>query len=131
MDFEAPAISHDGAHVAYLRTEKGSPAAPTDIEVWVAGIDGANPRRLAADWDRWATSIEFAADDAALIATADSDGRGPIYRLPLDGRRPSSSRTTTSRTRTSRSTARRATSSRCARTGSRRRTRCASRATAP
>ena len=88
MDFEAPAISHDGRTLAYLRTEKGSPAAPTDIEVWVAGIDGANPRRLAADWDRWATSIQFAADDAALIATADSDGRGPIYRIPLDGAAP-------------------------------------------
>ena len=88
VDFEAPAISHDGRTLAYLRTEKGSPAAPTDVEVWVAGIDGANPRRLAADWDRWATSIQFAADDAALIATADSDGRGPIYRIPLDGAAP-------------------------------------------
>jgi len=88
VDFEAPAISHDGRTFAYLRTEKGSPAAPTDVEVWVAGIDGANPRRIAADWDRWATSIQFAADDAALIATADSDGRGPIYRIPLDGAAP-------------------------------------------
>ena len=88
VDFEAPAISHDGRTFAYLRTEKGSPAAPTDVEIWVAGIDGANPRRIAADWDRWATSIQFAADDAALIATADSDGRGPIYRIPLDGAAP-------------------------------------------
>ena len=88
VDFEAPAISHDGRTFAYLRTEKGSPAAPTDVEIWVAGIDGANPRRIAADWDRWATSIQFAADDAALIATADSDGRGPIYRIPLDGGAP-------------------------------------------
>ncbi|MET0811737.1 MAG: S9 family peptidase, partial [Microbacterium sp.] len=88
VDFEAPAISHDARTFAYLRTEKGSPAAPTDVEIWVAGIDGANPRRIAADWDRWATSIQFAADDAALIATADSDGRGPIYRIPLDGAAP-------------------------------------------
>ncbi len=88
VDFEAPAVSHDGRTIAYLRTEKGSPAAPTDVEVWTAGIDGANPRRIAADWDRWATSIQFAADDAALIATADSDGRGPVFRLPVDGAAP-------------------------------------------
>ena len=88
VDFEAPAISHDGRTVAYVRMEKGSPAAPTDVEVWVAGIDGESPRRLAADWDRWATSLVFAADDAALIATADSDGRGPVYRIPLDGGAP-------------------------------------------
>ena len=87
-DFEAPAISHDGRTLAFVRMDKGSPAAPTDLEVWVSGIDGANPRRIAGDWDRWASSIAFAADDQALLATADSDGRGPIYRLPLDGGEP-------------------------------------------
>lgn len=87
-DFEAPAISHDGRSLAFVRMEKGSPAAPTDLEVWVSDIDGANPRRLAGDWDRWASSFAFAADDQALIATADSDGRGPIYRIPLDGGAP-------------------------------------------
>ena len=39
-------------------------------------------------WDRWATSFVFDCDDAALIATADSDGRGPVYRVPLDGSAP-------------------------------------------
>jgi dipeptidyl aminopeptidase/acylaminoacyl peptidase len=87
-DFEAPAISHDGRSLAFVRTEKGSPAAPTDLEVWVSGIDGANPRRIAGDWDRWASSIAFSADDRALIATADSDGRGPVFRIPLDGGAP-------------------------------------------
>jgi dipeptidyl aminopeptidase/acylaminoacyl peptidase len=85
VDFEMPAVSHDGARIAYIRTVKSSPAAPTDYEVWVAGVDGTNPRRIAADWDRWATSLSFDADDAALIATADDNGRGPVFRLPLDG----------------------------------------------
>ncbi len=85
VDFEAPVISHDGALVAYLRTERSSPAGPSDLELWVAGVDGSDPRRLAPDWDRWASGVAFAADDAALIATADSDGRGPVYRIPLDG----------------------------------------------
>ena len=55
------------------------------VEVWVAGIDGSDPRRVASDWDRWATSFLFAAGDAARLAMADSDGRAPVYRIPLDG----------------------------------------------
>ncbi len=85
VDFEMPAVSHDGTRIAYLRTVKSTPAAPTDYEVWVAALDGSGARRIAADWDRWATSLTFAADDAAVIATADENGRGPVFRLPLDG----------------------------------------------
>ena len=85
VDYEMPAVSHDGTRIAYLRTVKSTPAAPTDYEVWVANVDGTDARRIAADWDRWASSLTFAADDAALIATADDDGRGPVFRLPLDG----------------------------------------------
>ncbi|MFD4960327.1 alpha/beta fold hydrolase [Microbacterium sp. NPDC058389] len=88
VDFEMPAVSHDGTRIAYLRTVKSTPAGPTDYEVWVAGIDGSHPRRIAAEWDRWASSLAFDADDQALIATADDNGRGPVFRLPLDGRAP-------------------------------------------
>ncbi|MFE5408385.1 S9 family peptidase [Microbacterium sp. NPDC056569] len=88
VDYEMPAVSHDGTRIAYLRTVKSSPAAPTDYEIWVAGIDGSGARRVAAEWDRWASSLTFAADDAALIATADDDGRGPVFRIPLDGGAP-------------------------------------------
>lgn len=85
VDYEMPAVSHDGTRIAYLRTVKSTPAAPTDYEVWVANVDGTDARRIAGDWDRWASSLTFAADDAALIATADDDGRAPVFRLPLDG----------------------------------------------
>lgn len=85
VDYEMPAVSHDGTRIAYLRTVKSTPDAPTDYEVWTAGIDGSGARRVVADWDRWASSLTFDAGDAALIATADDDGRGPVWRLPLDG----------------------------------------------
>lgn len=85
VDYEMPAVSHDGSRIAYLRTVKSTPDAPTDYEVWTAGIDGTGARRVVADWDRWASSLAFDAGDAALIATADDDGRGPVWRLPLDG----------------------------------------------
>lgn len=86
--FESPAISHDGRTIAYGRAEFSDPTGPADQELWVAGIDGAEPRRLAEGWDRWPTSIAFAHDDTALIVTADQDGRGPVFRVPLDGGAP-------------------------------------------
>ncbi|WP_169581925.1 MULTISPECIES: alpha/beta fold hydrolase [Microbacterium] len=88
VDFEMPAVSHDGARIAFLRTLKSTPAAPTDHEVWIANTDGTDARRIAAAWDRWASSLQFDADDTALIATADDNGRGPVFRLPLDGGTP-------------------------------------------
>ncbi|MDY0908680.1 S9 family peptidase [Microbacterium sp. CFBP9034] len=88
VDFASPVISHDGTTIAFLRKAKETPAGPTDVEVWVADLDGGSPRRLAAEWDRWATGIAWDHDDAALIATADDDGRGPVFRIPLDGGAP-------------------------------------------
>jgi len=84
-DLESPVISHDGATLAYLRFETGSPAGPTDVEVWASALDGTGARRLVGGWDHWASSLAFDADDTALVATADSRGRAPIFRLPLDG----------------------------------------------
>ncbi|KGJ72658.1 peptidase S9 [Cryobacterium roopkundense] len=85
VDFESPVVSRDGRHVAYVRSVFSTPAGPTDQEIWIAGIDGSNRRRLAAAWDRWPSSMAFDADDAALIVTADNDGRGPVFRVPVDG----------------------------------------------
>ncbi len=83
VDLEQPVVSHDGALIAYVRTEKSTPAGPTQQELWVSAIDGSDPRRIAAEWDRWPSSLTFDRDDAALIVTADQDGRGPVFRIPL------------------------------------------------
>ena len=88
VDFEFPAISHDGSRLAFLRTEKSTPAGPTQYELWVSAIDGSDARRIASEWDRWPSSLTFAADDASLVVTADQDGRGPVFLAPLDGGAP-------------------------------------------
>ena len=85
VDFESPAVSRDGSLIAFVRSDRSTPAAPADVELWVADIDGGGARRIATDWDRWATSLTFEMDDSALILTADHDGRGPVFRAPLDG----------------------------------------------
>lgn len=84
-DLEMPAISPDGALLAYVRTDRATPAAPTQQEIWVSALDGSDARRIAADWDRWPSSLRFDVDSRALVVTADQDGRGPVFRLGLDG----------------------------------------------
>ena len=88
VDFEVPAVSHDGRRIAFVRADFSTPDGPADQELWVADIDGRNPHRLAAAWDRWPSSLVFDADDESLIVTADHDGRGPVFRVPLDGGAP-------------------------------------------
>jgi dipeptidyl aminopeptidase/acylaminoacyl peptidase len=85
VDFEVPAVSRDGARIAFVRADFSTPDGPADQELWVANIDGSNARRIAADWDRWPSSLVFDADDESLIVTADHDGRGPVFRIPLHG----------------------------------------------
>ncbi|WP_104195759.1 prolyl oligopeptidase family serine peptidase [Cryobacterium sp. M15] len=96
VDFESPAVSLDGRLIAFERSAVSTPHGPADQEIWVADLDGGHPRRLAAEWDRWPTSLVFDAphggapgeSNPALIVTADHNGRGPIFRVPLDGGAP-------------------------------------------
>ncbi len=81
-------ISRDGTRIAYTRTPESTAEAVADSEIWAARIDGSDPIRLAGEWDRWPASLAFAPDGNALIATADDDGRGHIFRIPLDGSSP-------------------------------------------
>jgi len=85
VNFQSPVVSRDGSRVAFVRSAFSTPQGPADQEIWVAGIDGSEPLRLAAGWDRWPSSMVFDVDDESLIVTADHDGRGPIFRIPLDG----------------------------------------------
>lgn len=88
VHIESPVISRDGVTIAFLRVPFHTPEAPADQEIWVADVDGRNARRIAATWDRWPTSLRFDARGESLIATADEDGRGPVFRIPLDGSDP-------------------------------------------
>ncbi|ROP64073.1 prolyl oligopeptidase family serine peptidase [Curtobacterium sp. PhB115] len=85
VDHEMPALSHDGRTIAWVRTVRSTPAGAHQQEVWTAGIDGSDARRIATDWDRWPNELVFEHGDRALLAVADQDGRAPVFRIPLDG----------------------------------------------
>lgn len=90
VDHEMPALSHDGRTIAWVRTVRSTPAGGNQQEVWVAGIDGSDARRVATDWDRWPSELVFEHGDRALLAVADQDGRAPVFRIPWTAE-PSSS----------------------------------------
>jgi dipeptidyl aminopeptidase/acylaminoacyl peptidase len=85
VDFTSPVLSRDGKQLAYVRTPISTPAGPHQQEIWVINLDAGTRRRIATEWDRWPSSIRFDHTGTALIVTADNDGRGPLFRLPLDG----------------------------------------------
>jgi len=82
-DLGDPVISPDGRLVAYTRETLSTPHSAPRVELWVVGLDGADPHRVAVGWDRWAHHPVWAPDSASLLVTADDDGRGPIFRVDL------------------------------------------------
>jgi len=88
VDYDAPALSRDGNRLAYVRAVKATPAGPTDNELYVADASGADATLLGGGWDRWAETLQWAADDSALIVTANDHGEAPVFSMPLDGSAP-------------------------------------------
>lgn len=79
-DLFAPALSPDGAALAFLRETISTPAvAPRITLCWLRF--GEDFREIATDWDRWPTSVTWTDDGSALLVTADENGRGPLFRV--------------------------------------------------
>jgi len=79
-DLEFPAVSPDGAAVAFTRETHSTPdKAPriTLCHMWF----GEPIVELTGEWDRWPTSLTWSVDGSALIVTADENGRGPIFAV--------------------------------------------------
>ncbi|MFI2753819.1 alpha/beta fold hydrolase [Cellulomonas sp. P22] len=82
-DLGSPVISPDGRLVAYSRETISTPHQAPRVELWVVGIDGSDPRRLGADWDRWPHGYVWAPDSASILVMADDDGRGAVFRIDV------------------------------------------------
>jgi dipeptidyl aminopeptidase/acylaminoacyl peptidase len=84
-EYVAPAVSPDGTLVAAIQEAMTTPSDPPDRKLVLISLADGTMRQLAADWDRWPSSIpRWTPDGATLIVTADDGGRSPIFRVAAE-----------------------------------------------
>lgn len=81
-DVWGPAISPDGSAVVYLRESFSTPHTAPRITLGCIRF-GGEPTPLADYWDRWPASVTWLRDGAAVVVTADQDGRSPVFRVDV------------------------------------------------
>jgi len=80
----SPVVSPDGKLVAY--TGFDSEAAEYVAErLYVVGVDGSGPRRIATEFDREVDSPIWAVDNSGVYFTAEDRGTIDLYFAPLSG----------------------------------------------
>jgi dipeptidyl aminopeptidase/acylaminoacyl peptidase len=80
-----PVLSPDGGTIAYVGFDDRK-AAYQDAHLYLAGADGSNPRRLAADLDRAIDDIRWAADGKSLVIQYVDQGTSRLARVDLAGK---------------------------------------------
>jgi dipeptidyl aminopeptidase/acylaminoacyl peptidase len=81
-DLEHPAISPDGAAIAFTRETITTPDLAPRMTLQYLRF-GDQPVSLAETWDRRPTSITWSSDGTSLIVTADQEGRAPVFVVEL------------------------------------------------
>lgn len=79
-DLELPAISPNGTAMAFTRETHSTPDKAPRITLCHMRF-GELFVELTGEWDRWPTSVTWAADGSAVIVTADENGRGPVFAV--------------------------------------------------
>jgi dipeptidyl aminopeptidase/acylaminoacyl peptidase len=79
---EQPVISPDGAAVAFTRDTISTPECAPRMTLQCLRF-GDRVRSVADTWDRRPNSLTWSSDGAALIVTADQNGRAPIFVVEL------------------------------------------------
>jgi dipeptidyl aminopeptidase/acylaminoacyl peptidase len=84
-DVASPVVSPDSRRVAFVRETVSSPDEAPRVELWVLDLEvaRAEPRRVAAGWDRWPHEVVWTRDGAGLLVQTDDLGRGPVFHVDL------------------------------------------------
>lgn len=82
-ELDVHAISPDGSLAAGVVWRRSTPeTAPVPTLVLVDTGDGSL-RELAPEWDLWAAPVGWLPDGSAIVASADEDGRAPIFTVAI------------------------------------------------
>jgi dipeptidyl aminopeptidase/acylaminoacyl peptidase len=82
-EWTSPVVSPDGTRVLALRERVTGPTTPPRTTMAVVGLDGGEPVVLAGGWDRWPQQPRWTPDGTAVVVTADSQGRAPVFRIDV------------------------------------------------
>ena len=80
-----PKVSPDNRTVAFVQQSRSSGHEAPRVTLALVDLAGGDVRPLATGWDRWPGSVTWLPDGSGLLVTADSDGRGPVFHVTLDG----------------------------------------------
>ena len=87
-EFFAPSISPDGTQIAVIVDMLSTPELAPSTHLELIDSETGVRRRLAENWDNWPGHPVWLRDGSALVMAADTDGRAPLYLVPLDGSEP-------------------------------------------
>jgi len=76
---DQPAISPDGARIAFASNRTGS------NEIWIANLDGSNPRQLTSMGGAMTVGPRWAPDGRRLVFASQNASDGDIYVIAADG----------------------------------------------
>lgn len=82
-EYYAPAISPDGTFVAAVQERLSTANDALVIGLVLVSLADGEVRELAADWDRWPSSPTWTSDGAAVLVSADDNGRRPVFRVDV------------------------------------------------
>ncbi len=80
---ELPAISPDGARLAYVQEDLGTPEEPHRVSLWIMPAGGGVPVRQPLQGDLRPACLNWSPDSSTLYFTADQAGRAPVFALDV------------------------------------------------
>jgi len=79
--YYAPRVSPDGTRVAVVVRRRSGLADPGAMWLALVPLAGGPVQDLTSGWDRWPHAARWTPDGAALVLSADDNGRSPLWRV--------------------------------------------------
>jgi dipeptidyl aminopeptidase/acylaminoacyl peptidase len=82
-EYEAPSIAPDGERVAICRWRRPSSTNPPQVDLIVVELASGRQHAITPEFECWPGKASWMPDGAALLFTADQNGRSPVFRLDV------------------------------------------------